>query len=176
MNELRLYLPDYIQSALEKITLPEQPEFDQYYESLQSVEANQSLDTLDEAGIIMWERILKINALASDTLANRRFRIKVRLFEQLPYTHNKLTETLETLCGKGKYFVEYEGYTIIVRVALESRNNYNSVDSYLQRVLPANLAVDLSLMFNQHWHLAKYRHFELAQYTHYQLRNRRELR
>lgn len=176
MRELILYLADYIRDAMEKITVPEQPEFDQYYQSLQSVEANQSLDTLDEDGVTMWERILKINPLASDTLANRRFRIKARLFEQLPYTHNKLTETLENLCGKDKYSVDYDGYTIIVRVDLESRNNYNTVDSYLQRVLPANLAVDLSLMFNQHWHLAQHKHHTLANYTHYQLRNRRELR
>lgn len=176
MSELRLYLPDFIQEAMDKVTAPEQPEFDLYYDELRSVEANQSLDTLDEDGASAWEKILKINTLASDTLANRRFRIKARLFEQLPYTHNKLTETLEGLCGKDKYWVEYEGYTIIVRVALESRNNYSSVDSYLKRVLPANLAVDLSLMFNQHWHLAQHRHSDLADYTYYQLRNRRELR
>ena len=44
------------------------------------------------------------------------------------------------------------------------------VKEMLEEVIPANMEIDLSLLYNQHETLAKFTHKELAKYTHRQIR------
>jgi len=41
----------------------------------------------------------------------------------------------------------------------------------LQRVIPANMIIDLRLIYNQHLTLKQFTHAHLQTYTHNQLRN-----
>ncbi|MEA4934801.1 MAG: hypothetical protein VB071_14650, partial [Lawsonibacter sp.] len=62
-------------------------------------------------------------------------------------------------------------FTLTVRVALTAKQNYDDVESMLGRIVPANLVIDLSLLYNQHQYLAGFSYGRLAAYTHDQLRN-----
>ena len=61
-------------------------------------------------------------------------------------------------------------YRIIVRVNLINKKNFSMVKEMLEEVIPANMEIDLSLLYNQHETLAKFTHKELAKYTHRQIR------
>ena len=56
-------------------------------------------------------------------------------------------------------------------MAVAVKQNYDDVAALLERVAPANLVVDLSLLYNQYQYLAGFSHGILAGYTHEQLRN-----
>ena len=96
-----------------------------------------------------------------------------RAAEQRPFTMARLQELLGTLCGADGFSAVLAGsaFTLTVRVALTAKQNFDDVESLLGRIVPANLVIDLSLLYNQHQNLADFSYGRLAAYTHDQLRN-----
>ena len=79
-------------------------------------------------------------------------------------------------CGAGGSVIDFVAmvgstFTLTVRVMLKVKQNYDDVETLLNRIVPENLVLDLSLMYNQHQTLAAFTHAQLAAYTHYFLRN-----
>ena len=81
---------------------------------------------------------------------------------------------MAVICGndesKGPNYsvkLDANNYVLTVRVALTSKNVLSDVAKLLDRVVPSNLLIDLSLLYNQ---LSKFTHEELKKYTHIQLR------
>ena len=129
--------------------------------------------TLTEHGIERWEKLLDITPKSADTLEVRRFRIFAKLSEQTPYTMAALREKQARLCGEDGYTADITpaDYTLTVRVALSARGEYEAVTALIERMAPANLIADVSLLYNQHLMFAGYAHAQLGEYTHYELRN-----
>ena len=77
------------------------------------------------------------------------------------------------LCGEEGYVLELLNleYKVKVRVALKSKKNYRMVEGLLGEVIPANMEIDLSLLYNQHKTLRQFTHGQLTAYTHNQIRN-----
>lgn len=116
---------------------------------------------------------LGITPKGTDSLEDRRFRILTRINEELPYTLPQLRNILETLCGKGNYSADVEEgtYQLLVKIGLAAKNNFNDVESLLNRVVPQNMVVTLLQLYNTHAELGRFTHAQLAAYTHNQLRN-----
>ena len=174
-RQLRDYLPPIWLQARQMAVLAEteQPEVEQLWDGLQDGLDNQFLSTAGEYGISRWEAFLKIQPRGSETLDERRFRLQARLNERLPYTFLRLCEMLETLCGKQGYEarVDPAQYLLTVRIALTSQKSFEEVAKLLDRVVPANLIVDLSLKYNSHAAVSRFRHSELGAFTHNELRS-----
>ena len=169
------YLPDILREIREfkVINAAEQLEADTLWNSVATLFDCLSVDTLPKYAVLRWEKILKITSKLDDTLETRRFRILTRLNNKLPYTEIALNELLETLCGKENFdlFVDADNYFINIRVALTARSSFEDVYNFIHKIRPANMIVDLSLMYTQNKSLSKYTHRELSEYTHYALRN-----
>jgi len=85
-----------------------------------------------------------------------------------------LKRMLTTLTGSADgYAVELlpNIYTLNVKLALTSKNAFNSVADMLNRVIPANLIFNVLIMYNQHITLQPFTHQQLHKYTHYGIRN-----
>ena len=173
-------LIDYIPLILREIremkvicTNSEQPEIERLWGEAENVFADQFILDATENGVKRWEVMLEIEPKGTDTLDERKFRILTRLNETEPYTITTLKQMLSSLCGQDGFFLTLHNneYLLVVRVALTARSNYNAVKTLLEGIVPANLILNLSLLYNQHELLAKYTHAQLAEYTHYQLRN-----
>ena len=134
---------------------------------------NTFVDSADEYGIGRWESILNILPKLTDTLDERRFRVLSRINEQLPFTLRSLEQQLSTLCGPEGYTVElfHEQYLLKVRVALTAKSKIEDVRALLNRIVPANMVIDLDLLYNQHSDFDGFTHEELSVYTHQQLRD-----
>lgn len=169
------YLPHILREYREfkGITDGQQWLFEQLWAAAEKALDDQFVDTATENGIARWEKILNITPKGSDTLEARRFRIKTRLNEQLPFTMTTLRQQLSTLCGEDGYTVDLAvgTYLLIVRIALASKSNFNDVADMLQRVVPANIVINLDLKYNTHEILSGFTHEQLAAYTHEQLRS-----
>lgn len=174
-RQLIKYLPFVVRdySEFQGIMGSEQPEFERAWNSADDLLDNQFISTAGTMGLSRWEKILKITPKGTDTLEDRRFRILTRINEELPYTIPQLRNILETLCGAGNYSVEVvEGaYQLLVKIGLEAKNNFNDVESMLNRVVPQNMVVNLLQLYNTHAELGRFTHAQLAAYTHNQLRN-----
>lgn len=108
-----------------------------------------------------------------DTLAARREKIQIKYLGQLPYTLPQLRNILQALCGAGNYAADIAvgSYHLVVKIGLAAKSNYRDVQSLLQQVIPANLTLELSQMYNTHAELGRLTHAQLAAYTHDYMRN-----
>jgi len=168
INYLPYIVRDY--AEFQGITEAEQPEFETAWDSADDLLDNQFISTAGNMGLSRWEKILEITPKGTDTLEDRRFRILTRLNEELPYTLPQLRNILETLCGEGNYSADVTDYTLLVKVGVAAKKNFEDVETLLERVAPANLILTVQQLFNIHQTLAGFTHAQLAYYTHSELR------
>lgn len=171
--DLVSYLPPFMAEFKEIVATleAENPEFALVWEAADRVLQNEFIETSDEYGISRWERILGAFPKTTDTLESRRFHIISRINETRPFTIPQLKNILQTLCGENNYSVKVSECTLIIRIGLTSKNNFNDVEALIQKIAPANMMVDLSLAYNQHQSLRPMTHTQLATMTHSDIRN-----
>lgn len=142
-KKLISYLPPELQKVLEfqYLTGEEQKKIDQLAAAIDGVLNNQFIDDADELGVRRYESIFKIIPKATDSLNERKFRIKLKMSEQLPFTMRALERQLENLCGVGGYEIklDHNAYHLSVKIMVVERNNVEDVRKMLLRVVPANL-------------------------------------
>lgn len=172
-RQLIHYLPYVIRDYFEfqGIMCGEQSEFERAWGSADDLLNNQFILTAGNMGISRWEKILGITPKGTDALEDRRFRILTRINEKCPFTILQLKEILQTLCGADNYSIESSGYILTIRIGLTSKNNFNDVETLLQKIAPANIVIDLSLAYNQHQLLKNLTHAQLAAMSHSEIRN-----
>lgn len=172
-------LIDYLPPVLKKVRefklifQSEQPEIADLWGSINNALNDQFVIDATEYGVGRWEKLLGIVPKGTESLDARKFRILTRLNERLPYTMRTLQLLLEALCGKDGYSIELynDVYTIEVKINLIAKSKFDDVDALLQRVIPANMIINLRLMYNQHLTLKQFTHGYLQSYTHNQLRS-----
>lgn len=173
------YLADYLPPVFldfrefMAITGSEQPKVEQIYDETDRVLTEMFIETAGEYGLSRWEKTLGVLPKASETYGERRFRLTALINSQLPYTKRALEKQLLLLCGVGNYSIEIDetSFSIKVFVALEMRSSYEIVGRLLEKMLPANMDIYLSLKYNQNSYLSSKTHEELTAFTHDQLRN-----
>lgn len=173
-RELMDYLPSVMREIqeLQYLMRAEQPEAERFWTGLADALADQFVPTALETGVIRWEKILKISPKATDTLEERKFRITARMTEKLPYTWRRLEEQLKLICGADGFSLELTGeFLVTIKVGLKSKRNYETAKEMVERVLPSNLVLDISVLYNQHKTIHGYTHRRLHERTQNQIRN-----
>lgn len=171
------YLPECLREVKENkaiLTMAEQPEMENLWGAVDDVMNDQFILDATENGVSRYEAIMKIAPKANQSLDDRKFAILTKNNEQTPFTFASLKQKLGLLCGEDGYCVtrDVKNKILTVRVALTSKNNYGDVEALLERVVPANMVIDLSLMYDQYIKVEKYKHGQLYNnFTHEQLRN-----
>lgn len=169
------YLPPFIQEYVEMkhIMSTEQPEIDDLWTACDDVLNEQFILYASEVGVKRWESLIGITPKDTDSLDERRFKILSKMNQELPYTMTKLQEALTALCGAGNFSVKLQpaDYYIEIRLALTKSKEYQDALDLLDKMIPANLIPNVSIMFNTHEVLGEFRHMELSSFTHEQLRN-----
>lgn len=170
------YLPEFLKNIREYkaiLTDAVQPEVVELNDAIDNAMNDQFIQDATENGVSRWEKMLKIVPRATQSLDDRKFVILTRMNEQLPYTMTSLKQRLETLCGKNGYVVSLDAnnFLLTVRIALTAQNAYKSVCEMLEKVVPANMVIDVSLLYNKNEQLSVYTHEQLSAYTHEELRN-----
>ena len=168
------YLPPVVAETDEfkAIAQAENPELNNLWTEHDAVLDDQFIATMDETSCARWENMLNIKSANNDTLADRRFRILAYINADIPYTYKQLEIMLENLCGADGYTMQLQNtlYKLVVRVALSASKQYSEVEKLLKRTVPANMLIDLALLYNQHQTLAAFTHQQLSAFTHQQLR------
>lgn len=120
-------------------------------EDIKKIETNLSLDTATEELIAEWEQILKIKKSDLDTLEDRRFRVKSRKRQKIPYTYRTLKRKLNEMCGIGGYElqVNIDEQEVICYVSLERKILLKEVNRLLEDIVPLNMTLDVQLKYNK---------------------------
>lgn len=144
----------------------------QAFDSLQKVLNNEFLETLDEDGCEMQERILGITVNVMDTIEERRRRIRGYYASDLPYTENKVKQVLTAMCGQDGFemIVNSAIYQVDIQIRLNSMNLVNNVREITRKMIPANMVVNVNIIYNIHQSFISFSHANLTKYTHRQIR------
>lgn len=146
------YLPIVLREFEEfkELFKAEQKEVDELWDMIYGILNEAFIDTAENTGLRRWETILNITPLDTDTTEVRRMRIHARMVEDVPYTWNNFKKMLDSLCGEDGYTLELknEEYTLVIKVALKNKKLKNEVADMCERVVPANLILDIDLLYN----------------------------
>ena len=164
MNDRKLidYLPPVLQAVLEyvQITAAQQPEFELAWDALNFVMDNQFIDTATEEGVAVWEKELNIVPLNTETLEERKQRIKTAWTYGVVYTYNWLVNWLKTSCGDTRRLPAINDYTL--RVALPVSVDYIRLLEDMRRYISANVLIDPLILLTKinvaHYTGAAFRH------------------
>ncbi len=169
------YLPEVSKNfeEIKAITSVENIELTILDEKVKELKNNQFFLFCNESGIERFEELLKIQPKVTDTLEDRQFMVLARYNSTIPYTFKNLKRQLTTLCGEDGFTCELlnEEYFLKIRIELTAKVMYSEVQRLLEKVLPANIVVDLDLRYNQHINLEPFTHGELVSFTQRTLRN-----
>lgn len=160
-------------AEIEQIMKAEQTQVNYLWDAVKDLLKEAFVTDETEIGALRWESILNIDPLDTDSLKVRNFRIKSRLIEDLPYTYRTLNSQIKALCGAGGYEINLEGdtFTLNIKVALTAKKFKKEVENLCERVVPLNLFINITLMYNTHELLHPYTHGHLHYYSHQQLRD-----
>lgn len=168
------YLPPFLRDVTEikSIMDAQQPEIEAAWIALDLVLNNQFIETATAEGVSIWEKEYGIIPQATDTLDERKFRIRTKSYKQRPFTVPALRQQLQALCGDGNYSVALDAatYILYVQVALPAKSYVADVWDLMTKMVPSNIVINMTLMYNTHETLSAYSHEDLTVYTHNNLR------
>lgn len=143
------YLPPVLQSVMEfaAITGAQQPEIEAAWDALNLVMDNQFIDTATDAGVTVWEKELNIVPLATDTLEDRKQRLKTAWTYGVVYTYNWLVNWLKTSCGESNPLPIINDYTL--RVSLPVSVDYLHILDDMRRYVAANVLIDPLILLSK---------------------------
>lgn len=169
------YLPDFLKDVKEIVihARAEEPELAALWQACEDAYADQFLYTMTENGIKRWENMLKISPMGTDTIEDRRFRVINRVNAQLPYSYRMIEAHLTQMCGADGYKMTYDKatWTLEIRITLTSKKQFDDVQVMVSEMIPANIVLDVDLLYNTHEILSRFTYEQLSQLTHDQLRN-----
>ena len=141
--------------------------------ALAQMDDNIFLDRMDAETCLRWEKILGITAFDDDTIEDRRFRIKSKVLEKLPYSYRVIIEKMDVLCPDGYTFIiDDDQLSVEAKLSLKSQKMIKDVDELFDNVIPLNMTYVVSVLWNSHAVLSKFTHEELSRFTHQELREK----
>ena len=146
---------------------------DELDEAIDHLDDNIFLEDMHEDHIIRWENILNIAPATDDTLEDRRFRVKTKVLERLPYSYRVIMNKLATLVPDGLEVDINEDRTHIdISLALRSAKMLADVDELMESILPLNMTYAVIVLYNLYSiYIGTWTHNEMHVYTHEELRS-----
>lgn len=134
----------------QQICAAEKAQFRQLAESIQLVQGNFFVQTMDEDSVSRWEQVFHIHASPStETLEFRHQRILSRLRTRPPYTLSFLYEQLDALIGAGQWTceIDYPAYALAIGASVEKRQCQNELMHLIHQIKPAHVVFHFFLFF-----------------------------
>lgn len=130
------------------------------------------INTAENTGLERMEAILGITPYPDDTVEDRRLRILAAMNGDTPYTFKTVYVKLKALCGEDNVRMSYakDIYTLDVQIKLVAKRQFETVRDMLLRMIPCNISLNCTLVYNKHSLLSGYKHIELKPYKHRQLK------
>ncbi len=145
-------LPEFIKQFKEfqEIMKAEDRQMNLIEKNVQRVLDNAFITDCDEYGIKKYEALLNITPVINDTLETRKSRVLLYWNTALPYTYRTLIRKMDMFCGKEEYSMtlDINNYELGVVIPLKNKKMLNEIEIMLQRIVPVNIKLELSLAYN----------------------------
>ena len=137
------YWPPVIQAIrdMQEIAKVQQPLIDEAWDAVSFLMENQFIDTATEEGVSMWEKELGLVPKTTDTLRQRKARLRLKWVPHNRFTIRWLHEWLKTVCGTEQIKKpQTVDYTLLLFLPFYS--DWQTICNDLERYMPCNLMLD----------------------------------
>ena len=135
-------------------------------DALRRLDDSTSLEDMDETTCERYEKMLSLVAKDTDTLNDRKFRIRGKILDALPYSYRSIIKQLDSLCTAGYTLSAEENLTgLTVKVALSSKAMKEDIAHLLENVIPLNMWLDVLVLWNNYARVGEKTHKELGTKT-----------
>jgi len=176
MKKYLEYLPEFLREYREIGTIAKEENMiiADEEENLSNCMSRPWVASCDETGIKRYENMFGISANTSDSLETRKNAIKIQLNRTFVYTYKNFAEYLDTICGKDGYSLDVQNasYTVNIKLALKEATLYELVSKNAREIVPANLVLNVQIMYNTYLIASVYLHNNLAAYTYKNIREK----
>ncbi|MCL2828362.1 MAG: YmfQ family protein [Oscillospiraceae bacterium] len=173
-RQMMEYLPPVLQRCQDFACLmgAYQGKFSDIWRSLWEIEDELYLKTAGETGILRWEQLLGIVSGEALSLEDRRQIILARIGWWMPYNWFAFLKFLTALTGdRNGFAATLTGFQLEIILKPGWRGLRAAVWELVRQIVPANIAVQLVLVYSRHWELSAMTHRELGRYTHRRIRD-----
>lgn len=174
------YLPKFISEIeeIKSIMQTSQLNINDINIELEKILNNFFIEDSDLNAIKRYEKILNIFPKHSDTNDIRKDNIIIKYNKILPFTLENLILMLNSILGEGNYKLnlEYEKFNLNILISLNKRDLKDSIFEFLDKTIPANIIINLSLDYNTWKYVKKNSWKEICGYKFIDLRENEEIR
>ena len=130
--------------------------------------SHEGLAGADEYACSRWESILGLVAPDDMPLEDRQFTIYTKLFTRPPYSYNNVIKMIEFLIDSKAYDFKRDvnTKTVEIKIAVSSRYKAEAITELLDNIIPANMILNITIVYTTHDHMTIHTHDELSVYTH----------
>lgn len=147
-NNILQYLPEYLQEIREykEICSTEDIELEQLENKIEEVIKEVNVQTASDYGLSRYEKIFNIVNTTTD-IDERRFKVRSKLINQLPFNMKWLDSKLKSLVGAENYKInlDSENYQITIQISHIFPDIATVMNNDLRQQLPANLIITVNL-------------------------------
>ena len=148
------YLPPVLREVLDfqAINGANEPEIAIAWDALTLVLANQFLETADVRGVSIWEKELGLLPKNTDSLVERKTRIKAKWNMVLPYSLTWLRNWLTSICGPDGHEETVKDYTLFVSLYYDPLRDVNGQTTEILDILRATVPVNIQIrVADRYW-------------------------
>ena len=145
----------------------QEKEIDQHIES---IEDDMQIRTMSLNMCKIMEGYIGLQAQDDDTVEEKRFRIQGAENERTPYTIEILKKRLDEMVGSDRVIINLEDGVLRVEVALESKKSVSFIKNLIDQIVPLDMMIETSMIWNTYQKVHDYTHEYLANKTHCQIK------
>ena len=128
------------------------------------------VDSMGDDVLKHWEKIFSIEVKDDASLEDRRFKVKSKLIERLPYSYRVMISKLNAMLPFGYDLYLNEDLTYMqVKVNLVTKYTLPDVQEFLEEIAPLNMFLEVILKYNTYGVLNQFTHGALGSYAYGQL-------
>ncbi len=148
MSNISQYLPEYLREIREfkEICSTEDIEIERLNNKIDEIINEVKVQTAKGFGLVRYEKIFNIINTSSD-IEERRFKIKSKLVNQLPFNINWLRNKLKNLVGAGNYRIDIDSknYKVTIQISHIFPDIAEVLIDEFRNEFPANLLIVINL-------------------------------
>lgn len=112
---------------------------------MEQLEKDLRMNSMGLEIILRWEKLLDIMPNVKDTIEDRRFRIKTKVMERMPYTRKNLQKKIEILFGgECRKNITANKLEIVLKLPIFSVNVKKELEEMLEEITPLNLLIRIA--------------------------------
>lgn len=157
------HLPDFYRDIpeLQAVCAGYDSLFKQVFGIIDQSKLNIYIETMDEESIYHWEMIIGVDH--NGTLDDRRFRLRLRMYNELPYTRYHLEDLITLFVPKEQFALNIDTSvpSVDLLIAYHSEHQAKSLYDFMCRVTPASMVMSVGRLENIYDDISQFTYQEL---------------